>query len=241
VSENNVTDQVRKLIKLQQGDTEVYSFKKELEEKPFLIKELQAQFEQKKTKLNQLEADYKKVQLGRKTLEGDLAQKEEDIKKAESQLSYIKTNKEYTEKIGEIEGLKADKSIIEEKILESYDEADEMKKAVEAERQVVAKQEEEFLAGKKEIEAQAQALEAKIKEMTAGRDELLEGVDKAILAKYERILDNRDGLAVVPVSGGVCGGCFMNIPPQVINEIRKHKELMCCERCTRILYLEEYL
>ena len=241
VSEFNVLEQIKKLVKLQEGDTGLYNLRKELEERPLKIKELQQQFEVQKTQLNQLEADFKKIQVERSTLEGDLAQKEDAVKKAETQLSQIKTNKEYTAKIGEIEGLKADKSIMEEKILGTYDRADEVKAKIDQEREAVAAEEARFLEQKQTIEAEIKELEAKISEIEAGRQALLDGVDKQLLARYERILNNRDGLAVVPVVGDSCGGCFMNLPPQMVNEIRKQKELITCEICARILYLEEDL
>lgn len=240
-AESDTLDQIRKLVKLQEGDADIYTIRKELEEKPALLQDLQEQFETKKARLNQLEKDFKKVQVDRKALEGDLAQKEQAIQKAEGQLSQIKTNKEYTAKIGEIEGLKADKSLVEEKILLSYDQADGVKAQMEAERQVLAKDEAEFLAKKQQIESEIQVLQAKIAEADAGRAHLLDGIDKKLLAQYERILMNREGIAVVPVVGTSCGGCFMKVPQQTINEIRKRKEIVFCEICARILYLEEEL
>ena len=240
-AESDPRDQIRKLVTLQEGDADIYTIRKELEEKPVRLQELEEAFAQKKTRLNTLEADFKKIQVERNSLEGDLAQKEQAIHKAEAQLSQIKTNKEYTAKIGEIEGLKADKSIVEEQILQSYDRADAVKAQIDAERQTLAKDETEFLEQKKTVQDEIQALKARIAEAEAGRAHRLEGIDKNLLARYERILNSRDGLAVVPVVGTCCGGCFMNVPQQVINEIRKRKEIIFCEICTRILYLEDDL
>ncbi|MEW5894370.1 MAG: C4-type zinc ribbon domain-containing protein [Candidatus Omnitrophota bacterium] len=239
--EFNVLDQIRKLVRLQESDAEVFNLRKDLKEKPAQIQQIEKEFELKKIKLKQLEQEMKKLQVERSTLEGDLAQKEQEIKKVEGQLSQIKTNKEYTAKIGEIEGLKADKSIIEEKILELYDRTDEFKVQVENERVVVAKEEQEFLAKAKKAGDELKDLEAMVKESDSKRVVLLDGIDKNLLDRYEKILNSRDGLAVVPVHENVCGGCFMNVPHQVINEIRKKKEIVACEICTRILFLEDEL
>jgi hypothetical protein len=241
VSEFKVLDQIRKLVKLQEDDSKLYNVRKELEEKPALVKQLEQEFEAKKAKMKALEDDFKKIQVERSSMEGDLAQKETAITKADGQLLQLKTNKEYTAKIGEIEGIKADKSIIEEKILETYDKADAIKGLIDREKEILAKDEKEFLAKKQEIEAQIKELDIKLKGFNELRAALLDGVDKNVLTRYERILNSREGLAVVPVLGNVCGGCFMNVPPQLVNEIRKQKEIITCERCTRILYLEEDL
>ena len=53
---------------------------------------------------------------------------------------------------------------------------------------------------------------------------------------YDRIRGNfRNGLAVVQVERGSCGGCFHAIPPQKQSEIRLRKKVMTCENCGRIL------
>jgi predicted nucleic acid-binding Zn-ribbon protein len=60
-----------------------------------------------------------------------------------------------------------------------------------------------------------------------------------VLARYDRIIKSKDGLAVVTVTGESCQGCFRILPSQVIHEIRTKKELVCCGSCARILYIEE--
>jgi len=54
-----------------------------------------------------------------------------------------------------------------------------------------------------------------------------------------RILENKQGLALVPVVGSSCGGCHMNVTPQQRNAIKMNEELVFCEMCARILYLED--
>jgi len=47
--------------------------------------------------------------------------------------------------------------------------------------------------------------------------------------------------AVVPVVGGHCGSCQINLTPGIILEIAKLKSLVTCESCQRILYKPELL
>ena len=69
------------------------------------------------------------------------------------------------------------------------------------------------------------------------RSELAARVDPKSLSKYERLLKNKDGLAIVPISNEACQGCFRILPPQVINEIRMKEGLVVCDSCARILYI----
>lgn len=239
MAEINVKEQIVKLIALQKIDSQIFEFNRNLEEKPKEVQALKDQFETKKTRLNGLEEALKKVQVARRDLEVDMKTKEDQIIKANAQLSLIKTNKEYTAKITEIESIKADKSIIEEKILLSYDEADKVQVEINQEKQVVAEEEKKYLDRKKEVEDYIKGMQEKINHLKNDRQEILPGVDKEILIRYEKILKHKEGIAVVPIKGTACGGCFMNLQPQRLNEIKAAQAFIECDICSCILYFEE--
>jgi predicted nucleic acid-binding Zn-ribbon protein len=56
------------------------------------------------------------------------------------------------------------------------------------------------------------------------------------LRRYDIIKQKRNNRAVVPVWKEICGGCHMNIPPQMYNNLQKYEELMLCPHCNRIIY-----
>ena len=215
--------------------------KKELQEKPALLNEIKEKFEAKKAALKELEDKAKAIQLDRKAKELDLKAKEDEIIKGNAQLSQLKTNKEYTAKLSEIETLKASKSIFEEKILASYDESDTINAKIEKEKVFIAEQEKAYLVQKKDIEESLKLLEDRVKVLAGQRNQLSPEVDKEILVRYEKILEKRSGVAIVPVQNEVCGGCYMNVTTHSVNQIKMHEKLIICEMCARILYLEDDL
>ena len=238
----SIREQVKKLVDLQVIDVEIYSFKRDLKEKPLVIEQLKAKYEASKSGLKALEEKSKALQVDRKSKELELQSKEEGILKANGQLSALKTNKEYTAKLVEIESLKADKSIVEEKILILFDENDEVVKLIEKEKAAVAEAEKIYLSQKKEVDDAIRDIHEKIKLLEVKRNQIAPEVDKNNLIRYEKILENKDGLAIVPVvKGHSCGGCFMNVPQQVINDMKLHDRFISCEMCARILYLEDDL
>lgn len=237
--EVRVVEQTKKLVELQKVDVEIYSCKNDLKEKPAYLAQLKEQFEDKKSGFKELEGKYKSVQVKRNEHEGELQAKEDAIAKSNTQLSQIKTNKEYTAKITEMESMKADKSIIEERILVAYDETDALKVSLEKEKQFLSEEEKKYLSAKKDIEDSVKVIEDRIKVLESQRSQIVPEIEKTSLDRYEKILANKEGLAIVPVTGSSCGGCFMNVPPQVINEIQMHEKLIYCEMCARILYLED--
>ncbi|MBM3251724.1 MAG: hypothetical protein FJZ11_02970 [Candidatus Omnitrophica bacterium] len=241
MAEISLRDQMKHLHELQLIDTEIYSLKAELEEKPRKIEELQKQFEEKKAHLKELEDKSKQIQVSRKTKEGELAAKEEEIKKLQTQLYQLKTNQEYQAMLKEIGSKNADKSILEEAILKFFDEADSVNKEIEKEKSHLAEEEKSFNQQKKEVDERIKVISERLATLEANRKQITPNIEKKILTRYERILKNRDGLAMVPVKNDACQGCFLNVPPQVINEIKLKKDLVICEACARILYLEEEL
>jgi hypothetical protein len=241
VESQNLKDQIRKLVELQIMDEEIFRFNRELREKPAELEFFKVEFESKKTKLKSLEDKLKAIQVIQKDLELDLKVKEEGIAKADASLALLKTNKEYQARLLEIENLKADKSIAEEKILLGFDEVDAARKAVEVQRAEVAQYEKEFNAKKKKVDDDIAVISDQLKVKESQRARIAPEVRPDYLSRYERILKNKDGLGIVKVIDHACGGCFMHLTEQVMNELKKYEQIISCDQCARILYLVDEL
>ncbi len=239
MSNVSILEHIKKLVELQKFDEKYFQFKEQLNETPRQIEALHLAFEKKKGELNALQDKFKHAQLTRKQLELDLKGIEDSIARGNTALSQIKTNKEYTAKIGEIEGLKADISLMEEKILMAMDDADVIAKELEKEKVVVAEEEKKFLEQKAAMEGDMAEMKDRVAVIEGQRKQLIPGIDPNILRRYERILEHKGGVAIVPVMNNVCGGCFMNITQQQINQLKMHDKLIECDMCSRFLYLED--
>lgn len=235
----NLKAQLDKLIELQKIDAQIHALKLEKDIKPQEIKMLEASFEEKKQALSDLEKESLEIQKRKKDVELELASKEESIKKLQSQLYSLKTNKEYQAMLVQIGDAKADVSVIEDKILGCLDQSDQLKVRVEEEKKKLQLEENEFKAKKKSVEDRVRQIDENMAQLDASRKQASEGIDKKMLEQYQRILENKDGLAIVSVVNNSCGGCNMFVPPQVINLIRMYENIITCEMCNRILYIEE--
>jgi hypothetical protein len=241
VTGQNLKDQIRKLVDLQIMDEEIFRFKRELREKPAELEALKTEFESKKVMLKSLEDKLKSIQVIQKELELDLKAKEEGISKADGSLSLLKTNKEYQARLLEIENMKADKSIIEEKVLLGYDDVDAARRALEAEKAIVIQYEKEFSAKKKQVDDDVAIIGDQLKVKESQRARIAPEVRPDYLSRYERVLKNKDGLGIVKVLDHSCGGCYMHLTEQVMNELKKYEQIISCDQCARILYLADDL
>lgn len=231
--------QIDNLVKLQTIDSEIYALKYEKEGRPQEIKTLESDFEAKKQHLADLEKNSLDLQKQRKEKELELAGKEENAKKLQTQLYSLKTNKEYQTMLQQIQDVKADNSVIEDKVLELFDKFDKIKSEIEQEKQKLKEEEKVFNEKKKKIEDRIKEIDDRLTQLEAERKQAIVDIEPKILSQYERILNNRDGLAIVNVKDDSCGGCNMFVPPQVINLIKMYERIITCEICNRILYIEE--
>lgn len=231
--------QIDSLIRLQIIDSEIYALRYEKESKPQEIKILETSFEEKKQHVANLQSSLLDLQKQRKDRELELASQEESVKKLQTQLYSLKTNKEYQAMLQQIEDAKADVSVIEDKILELFSHIDKAKFDIDQEKQKIQEEEKVFFEQKRKIEDRLKEIDERLAQLDVHRKQIIPEVDAKIFIQYERILSNRDGLAIVSVKNNSCQGCNMFVPPQVINLIRMYEGLITCEVCNRILYIDE--
>lgn len=234
----SIADQLKVLVELQGLDSQIYQLKRELRQKPVQSAGVKAEHQQFADALKKMEEQYKSLEVKRNQMEIELGDKENQIKKLQGQLFQVKTNKEYSALQKEIEGLKADKSVLEEEILKFMEQTDQVKGRLAGERETLRSKESELKGILVKLDEETQKIQASVQQLEAARSALTPTIDPPILSRYERILANKEGLALVPVRGQACGGCHMVLPPQMINEIHLATRLIPCESCARILYLE---
>ena len=238
----DLKQQINWLVRLQAIDTQIYTLEQEKQSNPLKLKALEEALTKEKEVLVELEKKGLDLQKKRKEKELELASREEEARKMQMQLYQLKTNKEYAAKLKEIETVKADASVLEDAILELLEQFDESSNEIKKSKQILAEKEKQADEKKRVIEFRSKEIEDKLHQLQTQRNQVVQQLDdNEILARYERVLSNRDHLAIVKVQNDACQGCFMNVPPQVINLIKMYDNIVICEVCQRILYIEEEL
>jgi len=234
----SVKDDIDILKKVQILDKEIYDLGMFVTQLPEQISRIEQEYERKKEKFNQIEEGIKHLKLGVKEKELELGKKESEINKLDGQLAQVKTNKEYSTMLQEIASIKADKGILEEKILADWDNVEKLNIDRNHEKTLLSEYEQEVNRQKKVLEEDGKQAEEKIKSMKNERKIILEPVTKEVKDLYEKILSKREGIALAKIDGENCSGCQFALRPQIINEARMLETITLCERCTRILYYE---
>lgn len=231
-------EQIKLLVEVQKIDAKIFELNRELAQFPSIQKKLEDDFEKKKVTLKKTEENLKTHQIKQKEKENDLASSEEKIKKLQGQLYQLKSNKEYSAMDLEIKGLKADKSLLEEEILNLLDVVEQIKSGVTKEKELLGQEEKKVKDELAKLKKKTDEIKQSTSEYTESRKTYTPNIDQKLLSQYERVLAKRDGLALVPVRNNSCGGCHMELPPQRVNEVQLQEKLLVCESCARILYWE---
>jgi hypothetical protein len=223
------------LTRAQELDSAIKSMEEQMARLPSELAAIDSEVSAAEGELAGIKQRRQSLDKNRRALEQQVEEANQNIKKHQRQVFEVKTNKEYTAMLHEIEGEKKKVSEMEEKILALMEEADGL---AESERRSTDRADQirrEADAKRAEIKARAQATEAKLAASAAARKSELEGLPPEVLAVYQRVSRGRGGLAVVPMVGGACGGCFANLPTRLTVEVKAMEELVTCEACGRIL------
>jgi predicted nucleic acid-binding Zn-ribbon protein len=228
------------LIDLQAFDSRISGLETEAARLPKQIEAIQASLaEAKKT----VDAFKTKIDQTKK----DLRAKEKDLEvhaakraKEEARLYEVKTNKEYSAVLLEIEEVKQVKAKTEEEILGLMEMQERLAVDVKEAEARLKTREEQARQDEGVVRAKLAKVEQELAVVRAERASRARELPAALLASYERIVKARGGTAVAPVTAtSICGGCRMSIRPQALMELRNATGLMTCESCGRFLYFQE--
>jgi predicted nucleic acid-binding Zn-ribbon protein len=151
-------------------------------------------------------------------------------------MNRIKNSKELMALQREIDLIKQGNSEREEELIKLMEETDRANSELKAKEDELAKLQAEWAQQQAELQSQISGIDQAVSEAALRRQTIAAQVARDLIVRYELIFSRRGGTAVVEVAGGICQGCYMNIPPQLWNEIIRSEKVHLCPSCQRILY-----
>jgi hypothetical protein len=211
---------------------------KEKELHPLTLERLEGLLRAQEEKKEEEKRRIEELERQRVKLEGDLEMEGERTKRSQLKLLEIKTNKEYQALLKEIETGKEHSSQQEEEIIRMLDEIDQLKIDYAGMVERAHKEKKEIEEEQARIREQMVVVEQHITQWQHDREKIVGELDPELVKRYTTLKEKRNGIAVVLVRNEGCQGCYVNIPPQLYNEVQKNKEIIVCPNCQRILYWE---
>ena len=238
MGELKLLSQIEILASLQTVDREI---KEQKGRKQNLLSELEIKEKEiraKKREIEALSASFSEKEKLR--TEKDRFFQDEGKKAMEKRMrmNRIKNAKELQALQREIEIMRQTNGEIEEELIRIMQEIDAVKAQIQGKEAEMATMQEEWLKKQKDLENQIHDIDEAVSQAATRRQSIAAQVAGDLISRYELIFSRRGGTAVVEVSAGICQGCFMNIPPQLWNEIIRNEKLHLCPSCQRILFVK---
>ncbi len=167
-----------------------------------------------------------------------LRSNEDRIIELKGKLNAAASNKEFQALKEQIAASEMANSVLSDEILESFDKIEELEQAVEDAKGEKGKAEEELAKTQKRVNDQQQSLETDLARVQAELVAAEGGLDEDFKVEYTRVVSSRGEDALAQVEGQNCGGCFMGLTAQMINELMLEKPVFC-KSCGCLLYLPE--
>ena len=227
---------MEQLIRLQNIDTKLKDLNDLLGDLPSKVEDLNNQEEStknsiisKKTRSKELDLEIKKIELEVSDLSGK-------IDKLKDQLFLVTNNKQYDALMAEIDHLKEKRTSSENELIELMEEKELTVELINSKESELQSLSEDLTIRREKLQSVIEESAEEKNTLQKQRNQNIKDIDKNTLKVYDRVIEHRGGLAVVPLEGSACGGCGAHIPPQTVSEVRANSAVHTCGVCGRFLY-----
>ena len=230
---------IQYLIELQKIDSQLAEIEELLGDLPIKVTELKNKEDSLTSDFERGKARLKEIALGQHKTEMNLAEFKEKIDKLKDQLFLVTNNKQYDALMLEIDHLKENLDRNETTELELLEEKDQLSEQVKSQEQSLESLSKDLSSKRVNLDQALAASSSEKKDLESRREETAKDLSASVLARYNRILSARNGLAVVSLEGRSCGGCGAALPPQLVAEVKTLMTIQNCSICTRFLFWEK--
>jgi len=237
--ETTMEERLNLLIQLQEIDVAMRARQDEKRRLPEQLAALEQKSAANKAELDSVREALESAQKNKRDRDRTLEEGAQKVEKLKSRTPDIKTNKEYTALLKEIETAEQENKAIEDDILKLMEKIDAAAAEIKAAETRSAQEAAAIDAERKQFEESMARLEGELAADGRARDAIASRIDAALLAKYQKRYAAQGGRVVVEARGESCSGCFMSIPPQIFVNVKKNAEIITCPNCQRILYFKE--
>ena len=231
--------QLQQLILLQKLDDEIVEHRNQLADIPVQIDSEFKELEDKKKILSIAKEEIDTLQKNRKAIESEVQGEIDHMAKAKTKLPAVKTNKEYTAILSEVDAIKKKVEGLEDKELEIMEVLEDKQKGLPAIEKKCKEEDSHFQEYKTKKADELDRVTKEMNPLLAKRETVKSQIDTVIFQRYEKVAKSRGGKAVVSLQENICQGCFQQILPQMVINVKVGESIHQCSSCLCFLYWEE--
>ena len=234
--EITIADKLVSLLELQEIDSKLDQLKKLRGDLPEEVKDLEDEVIGFETRVGKFEAE---IDTYKKDIEHHVQNKKEAeklIAKYKDQQMNVRNNREFDAISKELELQELEIQLSEKRIKESEFRISQKQGDIDTTNDSKGKRVDILNQKKTELDKLVNESQEEEEKLIKQSDKQAKKVDDRLLKAYHRIRSGaKNGLAVVAVDRGACGGCFNVVPPQRQADIMDKQKIIICEHCGLIL------
>lgn len=234
--ENTVAQKLESLVHLQGIDSKLDNIHKMRGTLPLEVQELEDEIVGLEARIDKLSKEITGFKEGISAKKAAIKEDEGLMKMYAEQKSSARNSREIEAIDKDLELKQLEIQLHQKNITEANFRIEEKNKSISIVTEQIGNRKLDLEAKREElnkVNAESQEEEAKY---LAEREKAAGAIEERLMFSYTRLRNNaRNGLAVVNVKRGACGGCFNIVPPQRQADIREKKRIIVCEHCGRIL------
>lgn len=205
-------------------------------ELPLEVHDLEDEIEGLHTHQNKIQDEIEDFKHAVAQKQGEIKEAETSVERYKQQLDTVANNREYDTLTKEIEFQILEIELCNKKIKEAQEKVDAKNGELDATLKQIEDRTADLESKRAELDDIMQETRAEEEHLKDKAADLEKKIEPRLLTSFMRIRKGaRNGLGIVYVQRDACGGCFNKIPPQRQLDIKMHKKIIVCEYCGRIL------
>ncbi len=233
--ELSISEKLDQLTNLQTIDSSIDEIKILRGELPLEVQDLEDEVEGLTKRLEKFENEVAEKKENIKTQKEVRKEAGSLIEKYEKDQMKVRNNREFDAINKELEYQKLEIQLADKKIKEAEEFIDNQKTNLSETKSKIKERKSTLKEKKSELEKIIQKTEKDEAKLERGKAKIKKTIEERLLMAYDRIRSSsRNGLAVVSINRGACGGCFNKVTSQQELEVKNRKKILVCEHCGRI-------
>ncbi|AFK04334.1 protein of unknown function DUF164 [Emticicia oligotrophica DSM 17448] len=234
--ELTVAQKLEALLNLQTIDSELDELRKLRGDLPDEVRDLEDEVIGFETRIGKFKKEIETLEVELNGYRAGKKEAEKLIQKYKDQQMNVRNNREYDAIAKELELQELEIQLADKRTRETEFKIKNKNTEIADVESAMANRKKDLEVKRKELDVLIAESQEDEKKLTVSRDKAATHVEERLVNAYNRIRGNAEnGLAVVLVKRGACGGCFNIVPPQRQADIKDKKKIIVCEHCGRIL------
>ena len=222
---------LEQLIKLQEIDHRLLEIKEHMGDLPSTVESQELEIATIQSENEKKQERITDIDKGIRSHQSEIEDFSNKLGKYKEQLFLVKSNKEYDAISSEIDHMK--KTILESETeqLQFEEEKIELEETIKLNSNKIESTSQLLTNNKIELQSAMAETTHEQEELESNRNILYKDIESTYLSTYEKLRNARDGVGMASIISSACGGCYSQLPPQTVIEIKENKQIITCPRC----------